>query len=594
MRTRLNQLAPHFRGTLSGLRPAAAAGPEQPDDLELPALARAALNYLRGNPDPARNYECKFSLGPLGIPCHVPLLPPNRFAYDPISLGDTDNRMDWQYPHMREMAGEHAADPVELGVRRRVLSYQRADHLCWVNPAACVGPEHPIEDEWVLSWTTAKLLYSLAEAFARTGEPSLRAETKAMVRALKGMALWDGPRAYYLGIAPCRGGEWLQVGWAAEHARNYPFIVEPLVRYWACTGDEEGLDLARAFAEGFLAHSQPNQGEDGDYRIHPATGAFQHHVHCHTHATWGVAHLGVILGEQRYLDWVRRAFDFVTRLGTDYGWYPEFIPQQEYRTEICVVGDMISNAAWLARGGRPEYWDHVERAVRNELRRSQFVLTPAFVELFHRVHSAQPVAVVEPALAELRRIEGGFVAQATFNDWVSYPDTPGRPGMYANGVHMMGCCPPEGMRGLWEAWLGTVEERADGVTVNLAFTRDHAAAGVTAHRPADGRLDVAAKKPGAYHLRPPAWADPAAVRLARNGHNAPVERGGPAGAYVVCRDVARGDRLTLRWAVPAFQQSFTPQSIAGRTAPVTVDWVGNEVADVEPRGQFLPMFGLSS
>ena len=93
-----------------------------------------------------------------------------------------------------------------------------------------------------------------------------------------------------------------------------------------------------------------------DQRIDPQTGAFKQHVHTLTGTTWGVAHLGALLHEPRYLEWARRAYDFVVAHGTDYGWYPEFIPQGEYRTEICVVGDMTSTAVWLARGGYPHYW----------------------------------------------------------------------------------------------------------------------------------------------------------------------------------------------------------------------------------------------
>ena len=98
----MENLRQQFRGTISAVE--ATAGYRghhsewcpHADDVDLVSMARAALNYLRGNPDPARGYECKFSLGPLGIPCLVPLIPSNTYAYDPVTQGDTDCRMDWQ------------------------------------------------------------------------------------------------------------------------------------------------------------------------------------------------------------------------------------------------------------------------------------------------------------------------------------------------------------------------------------------------------------------------------------------------------------------------------------------------------------------
>jgi len=581
-------LKSHFRGTISDLREVPERTKPRADSCNLATMARAALNYLRGNPDPARNYECKFTLGPLGIPCHFPeWAKQDEYGYDPISLGDTDARMAMQYAHMREMAGVPDPDAVERGVIARVLGYLREDNYAWINPAAYVGKH--VDGLYVGTWTTGKALYVLSEAWLQTGEEAARRKARQVFEALRDLAQWDGERAWYMGIAPWRDGQWLMDGWCEQHGRNYPFIVEPLVRYWECTGDEDALHLACAFAEGFLAGSQPDMRAQ---RIDPQSGAFQGHVHLHTHGIWGVAHLGAVLNDRRYLDWVRKAYEFVVASGTDYGWHPEFIPQQRYVTEICVDGDMASLAAWLARGGEPHYWDHLERTARNELRRSQFALTPEFLELFERLHRDKPADVVGKALAELRKLEGGFVAQAAFDDWVGYPSAEmGQAGIARNGIQMMGCCPPEGMRGLYEAWAGTVEESGDGrVYVNMAFTRNHPAARVRASSPADGRLDVTAGQAGTFHVRPPAWAERDRVTACRNGAQQPVAWGGPASAYVVFENVKKGDTLALRWPVPAFTQTFVPTSIPDKRPEVRVQWVGNEVQAVEPPGEYLRMF----
>lgn len=583
------QLRSSFRGQISRVRIATRQVPGLLDPLNLSHMARLALNYLRGNPDPTRDYECKFTLGPLGIPCHCPEgTGPGPHAYDPISLGDTDCRMYWQYANMRRMAGgEPLPCPVETGVRDRVMGYLREDGYAWINPAAYVG--HSVDGLWIGTWTTAKLLWSLAEAWQREGDSVTRRKARRIFEALRDLARWDGERAWYMGIAPHRDGQWLMDGWCDQHGRNYPFIVGALVRYWECTGDQEALDLAVAFAEGFLAGSQPDMGSQ---RIDPQTGAFTGHVHLHTHAVWGVAHLGVVTGDRRYLDWARLAYEFVKEHGTDYGWYPESIPQGAYRSEICVVGDMVSLGAWLARGLSPDYWDDIERTIRNVIARSQFLLTAPFVDLFRRVHHGKPTAVVEAALRQLQGLEGGFVAQATFDDWVSYPGNPtlGAPGMSNNGIHMMGCCPPEGMRALWEAWNGTVEELAGEVRVNLAFTRDHPAARVAACRPEDGEYRVVTQRTGRFLLRVPAWARGAAVVLLRGGQEAPLRWAGPGNAYIAVEDCERGETLTVRVPVPRFTQTFSACSVPEREQEVAVQWEGHAVTGVSPAGQHLPMF----
>ena len=582
------QLRTEFRGTLDKIQYEAVPHGPYPDTLDLVAMARSALNYLRGNPEPARGFECKFTLGPLGIPCHYPeWVRPNAYGYDPISLGDTDCRMEWQYAHMRAIAGESEACAVEHGVRRRVLGYLRDDGYAWINPSAYTG--RPEQGYYVGTWTTAKILVTLCDVYARDGDIQARQRARQVFEALRRLAQWDGNRAWYMGIAPWKDGRWLLDGWCAYHGRNYPFIVEPLVHYWETCGDEEALALAKAFTDGFLADSQPDMGTQ---RVEAGTGAFTGHVHIHTHAAWGVAHLGAVLGERRYTDWARQVYEFTLAHGTDHGWFPEALPQPEHRTEICVVGDMISLGAWLAQAGMPRYWDHIERAVRNTLSRSQFYLTDAFLELFHRLHAGMPRVVVAQAVSELRRLEGGFVAQAGFDDWVSYPGHPtlGAPGISNNGIHMMGCCPPEGMRGIWEAWRWGVVERGNDVLVNLALSREHPAARVTAYRPEDGRFEVAALKSGRFLLRPPAWASSEQVSLTRNGVEQPVAWSGDGNAYVVCPDVQPEDVLRLQWPVPSFRQTFHPTSVEGCCDPVTFDWVGNQVTGVTPRSRHLSMF----
>ena len=118
------RLRQQFLGDLTHAGEVAAPLTAARDDVDLCQMARRALNYLRGNPVPERDYECRFELGPLGIPVQVPSgVPPNQYGYDPISLGDTDCRMHSQFVHMREMAGESEPCAVELGVARRCLLY---------------------------------------------------------------------------------------------------------------------------------------------------------------------------------------------------------------------------------------------------------------------------------------------------------------------------------------------------------------------------------------------------------------------------------------------------------------------------------------
>ena len=162
--------------------------------------------------------------------------------------------------------------------------------------------------------------------------------------------------------------------------------------------------------------------------------------------------------------------------------------------------------------------------------------------------------------------------------------------MYKNGIHMMGCCPPEGMRGLWEAWNGVVEEKSEGVYINMSISRDHPSATVEASSPECGVINVTAKKTALYFLRPPAWVNRDNVGISNDSVCVPVRWGGPENAYV-CIDLSAGNKVRLSWSVPRFVQRYNPTSIPGKEYDLTVGWTGNKVDGVSPAGDYLPMFG---
>ncbi|MFA7186427.1 MAG: hypothetical protein WC082_16110, partial [Victivallales bacterium] len=303
-------LKSQFRGDLKKLGVCSKSEQAKPDQLDLVKMASLALNYLKGNPDPKRAYECKFALGPLGIPFHVPGSPSNEHGFDVISLGDTDCRMDMQFPHMREIVGIHDPDPAEIGVRQRILRYLDTDCLCWLNPGAIIGTT--INEKWASTWASAKLLYSLSESYERTQDVKIKKTAQKIFKALHKIAIRNGNRAYYWGIAPYKNGHWLLRKWSLSQGRNYPYIVEPLLRYYECCGDEAGLELANDFADGILDGVQPEMGRQ---RIDSQTGRFEGHIHIHTHSIWGVAHLGALTGEKKYSDFARRTYEFVLSLG---------------------------------------------------------------------------------------------------------------------------------------------------------------------------------------------------------------------------------------------------------------------------------------
>ncbi len=372
--------------------------------------------------------------------------------------------------YMRRICGVKEKTPAEVGVRKRILSYLNEEGLCLANPAAWTG--EPVEGLWATPWGAAHILVSLGETYRDEPSDETRDLARKVFTAFVDKARKDTGRYYYPYCTPFKDGESLLSGWAEVNAYNYCWVVEPTLHYYESFGDQEGLAAAIAFAEGQLCDLPEDQGTQ---RIDPVTGEFTNHVHVHTRTIWGIAHLGYVTGNSRYIDWAKRAYDFVFCKGTDFGWYREqMLPGYDrLLSETCTVGDMTAIAYYLGLCGFTKCFDDIERTVVNYLSFTQFKVDK-IEALFRKTHSDKAPKVAEDALAELKGLEGGFIAQTGINELITHPETLGQPGMAENGLHMMGCCPPSGMLALYYAWLASAVKCGTGeVRINTFISTEN-------------------------------------------------------------------------------------------------------------------------
>jgi hypothetical protein len=575
-------------GEVAGSQPddLSAATPKAAD-LDLTVMAARSMEALKKNPRPHLGYECRFSISLL----HSPPAPgPND--HDPITLGDTENRLDWEFGHMKEMCGDGSADEMAKGVRARILKVLRPDGLCWVETAAFAR----LPGIWANHWTTGKLLISLCNDYRRTRDESLRPPCRKMFEALRARADWVEGRAYYAGGNSC----WNEKGWAITDSTPYSpaMPLEAIATYYEIFRDAEALEFAVAFAEGEMASDQwkhwimkdpskltaeqkaqmkltssvqetwPTAPLNINMMVRP-DGSFDHHSHMRGHQGWGMAHLASITQEPRLVAWNKRLLDFFLSRGTDYGWIPESMTHPA-RSETCAVADVVDIAACLAQCGYPDYWDTVERFIRNYIREAQFFITPEYEKLYRSLHAG---TAGDKGLAMARDFEGGFQGAMGINDRCYAGTT----------MDMMGCCLPEGMRAIHTAWLNTVTREKRGVAVNLCFNREAPEAKVVSFAPDQGRMTVLAKVADDFSLRPPSWAPRERVKVYRNGRTVPTRW---HGAYVVLDKLTPGDSVTLTWPVLRIVQK---QKVSGQPE-ITVTWSGNTVVKLDPPGNTLPLY----
>jgi hypothetical protein len=551
-------------------------------DIDLQKMAAWSLRFLNRNPRPSLDYEPVFYVRPL----HVPPAPE---GHDPIVPGDTDTRMDWEYRNMRAILHDNEPGEVERRLHARVLGYLGADGLAWVPPGHFMEGDvyagTTVSPQKIAStWATAKILRSLAEDYKQSRNEQTRLLAQKLFLALKSLASWDTGRAYYpFGSGAWRDGKWLK-------AQLPTAVLEPVVTYWEATGDPDSLAFARDVAEGLLADSQllPPAKE----RILP-NGEFRGHMHATLHAVWGVAHLGADTHESRYVNWAKQVYDYATHFGPGTGWMQAALWDDNVRelSETCATSDMTSIASLLAEAGFPEYWDHVERYLRNYIRPQQFFVTARYEQLYRKVNQTEPAAAVEAGLTRMRDLQGADMGGPAPNDWINWIASPKECGPYQTPwgcMGLFGCCAPEGMRALHTAWAGIIQSQNNRIFINESLTRSDPTADVISSLPNQGRIDVVAHRPGDYLLRPPHWVPRTQVHLLRSGRMSKIIWDGPGMAYVLATGVKPGDVLALSYPLVHFKEVWGNWP-SQPNLKLTILWSGNSVLDIQPKGKGLPI-----
>lgn len=557
------------------------AKPDAPTDyIDFKRMSRWTMNYLLRSPRPELNYEPIFCCSPMGCP-------PVPSGRDSIVDGDTDSRMDWEFYYMREISGTVEGRDIEAAFHKRIRDYLGKNDICWTEPGCYLSPNMKPDVKVGNIWATTKLLKSLSLSYERTGNPNDKTLARRVFEGLRSVTSRSGKYAWYpAGFGPVDDNlKPISLTW--EHTAPCP-AVESLVCYWKACNDSEALELAIACAESII---------DG-YPELPLTsinpdGSFIGHTHTTLHAMWGIAHLGVETRNPRYMEFIKRIYQFMENHGTGTGWMHEGtgpeLSSGNNCSETCTTSDLMSIVACLAQSSEfmgeeyAAYWDHLERYFRNHISPCQFFITPEFESFYRERHKALPIEMVDAGIESLRKMEGGILAGTGVNDF--FNDFPGDE---RTSFIMVGCCAPEGMRGIYTTWSNIIIKKTvndcNRVYVNMPLPVETEDCDVISYLPDKGQITVNAHKPADYRLRPPAWAPKSDVRAWLNGLEIDADWDG---AYIIFDSIESDDTISITWPLSEYRQHVSIFTDPDMSADFM--WKGSQAINVNPPGKHFPM-----
>jgi len=575
-----------------------------PDTLDLAERAAIAINGLGGTIDTNLGHHMFFTV----MYC-------SKRPYM-AHLASADSTCDPKFaqslPMMRLMSGSRQHMEVEAGYRAALLS-RIEDGLYWdrYDPARpwrnLYGEgfygEGKDEDFCNIS-AHARMIRALS-SWRELGGDTWDGLVREMVSGMRRVAIERDNYCYY----PEKGGwgepccyprsGWLNTDESQSDTEGAEGSVTgyhgnqiyAAAQWYALTGDPGALDLCRrltrycmkpkfwggvpdpdvSHAKGLAAHVAARL-PDPPFTAGHEQGHWYSHFHARAMALRGIFEYARTVGDERALEFVRRAYEFTLTQGIPrIGWVNTH-PVRLNQCEACALGDLAALGVRLTDAGLGDYWDDVDSVVRNHLIEQQLVRADLLEQVRQSAPEAGPPGGRPPFPGErltedvIGRSLGRFAA-------VSLPSGIPEP-------HSMGCCNGNGTQGLYYAWEGIVREQGDSAQVNLLLNRAARLLDVDSYLPYEGRVVLRNKAARRISVRIPFWVNRRDIRVQVGEAVRPLEW---LGNYLLLDSLQPGDELTVTFPVRESSASYTVNAHSPAEQVYTCTFRGSTLVDISPR-----------
>jgi len=567
--------APHFAGERYEA--------EVPETLELTDRALLAINAYTRMLDPAMDHRfygnANFMRKPPvlimggGYECtskQLESLLLMRIMTGSTYNADMDNRFMGSMLHMTARDGFFYAPWTKVSWLPRYLG------------GAPVGEDvvSATQQPFTSIWEEERQILALCMRYQQDGNPLWKDLIEKKVRRASELAVWKEDYCYFTRrfyVLNDKGpveGPLLRGHWALW---DVMFGVHGLSLYYRLTGYEPALRLAGGLVRRAM-RDEKVFGEDGRW--------LTYHFHSNTSALIGILEYATTVDDGDLVEFVRKSYEFGKAAGDPLvGYYPEHVPGYTEVTgyelpgghgtcETCEVADMLVLGVKLTRAGAGEYWDDVDRCVRNQFVENQITCT----EWVDRLPGEDKDSPYRPSGSALQLWEEETDAvERAVGSWAGWalPND-------ARHRSLMQCCAGNAGRSMYYVWDSIVTRAGDEVRVNLHLNRASPWLDVESHLPYEGRVVLKVKQAPRVAVRIPDWTDRRRVTCRVNGAQQDLVWNGN---YVGIGGLKPGDQVAVEFPmreVTCFRQ------IAG--VPYRLRIKGNTVVDIDPEGKIYPLY----
>jgi hypothetical protein len=508
------------------------SGVLRPATLDLSEPMRLAADCILNRMDPSQSYRPWFAV-------EVVNHRPTRLRHDVWDFGDTSGRFLEGLILARQMipaTPEMTAG--EQRMRRFVLALLDEQGVIW-NPDKKV-PDH--------MFAQGSALYGLVTDFEDSRDSALRIRIENFIAGLDRLAVHEKDYLWFpqvaTKIAPC------------SHQAAYQVL--PVVRFYELTGYAPALKYAEQLSRWAFYHD-PTVTADGvitktfwEGHLHAWMDTFSGIIRC-SRAGSGLDHAEVVNRSSKLYNWVRSNYT------APFGWVADSVGSKTCETDT--ITSAIRLALELIKEGHAEYWDDIERFVRNQLVENQFRDVTAL------------------------KVADGMVSRGLRGSFESYADPTSLLAIEMGDVE--GCCINGGLRGLFLAYQNAVAETGGHIRVNLLLSARTPSIEVVSFLPYEGRLELYPATNRSIVLRCPKWLSPERIGIESGSA---VHLTGESGTNSVrISGAGPGSRIVLRFEQPEEERIHV---VAGKS--YRARWRGDTVTEMRPDTGAYPIFRRSS
>ncbi|MBI4531096.1 MAG: glycoside hydrolase family 127 protein [Candidatus Latescibacteria bacterium] len=349
--------------------------------------------------------------------------------------------------------------------------------------------------------------------------------------------------------------------------------------FYRVTGYEPALELSGGLARWALARMFTRK--DGRYDFW--------HFHHGLYALIAVCEYGYATSDREIVERVDACYRWARDMGDPLiGFYTEAMPGSDWylgrqgnTVEMCEVTDMVVLALYLTRAGVGDYWDDVDRWVRNVYAEGQVCNTAFLDRIPESYFTTEPSQRPHQDTRDVpQRSVGSFLGWMRANDGLNVTRTEQGPRLFHHAI--MHCCTANGARTLYYVWDSIVSREADEVKVNLLLNRTSPWLDVDSYLPVEGRVILRVKDAARVAVRMPEWCDPRDVRVSVGDQ---TRKTLVEGRFVRVAWLHPGDRVTLTFPIP----ERVVHRVIGEI-PYTLSLRGSNVVSIAPKGIAFPLY----